>query len=210
MSNVGMTFLGRQIPVRRVLPYLQLLLALVLFFYGPFQYRAAIRKAGGGVGVEFDQHNWPPPARRILLSLNFPAQVAMTPFNLFHWLNRDVYRYEVKGGEFSITIWDLGFFSCIWLLWYGVGRTVDLSARTYFGRGRGSRSLPTIITACGFLFGLCVCLLACYWLSSAPGYRQVAPFGLAWSAVLLGYFGWRLATTTVLVRRRASSFRDGG
>ena len=116
----------RRIRWRWVLPFAQLVLAVTAWFYAPLQYLAAIQEVHARypnqniqLGLDFYERNWPSPAERVVLALNFPAVILAGPFNLlFH---RPLYADQLR----DVSVRDIAFFCWIGILWYWVGSKLD-------------------------------------------------------------------------------------
>lgn len=180
---------------RIALPTLQVILAAILFVAAPYQYRTAVRAAGRGVGLEFFARHFPPPALQISYAMNYPALVAAHVLvgapGLSRLNNLDLIRWNVDGGEFTLTARDLLFFIAVGCLWYVVSRAVEYTGDAGFRRL--SAGVAMIVSAICFLFAAVVAYVAIDSLRSAgPALRQTAPAGLTWSIIMFAFSCWTL------------------
>ncbi len=93
-----------------------------------------------------------------------------------------------------LEIEDFVFFLAVGVLWYWTGAKID----RLLGRGQSikqSRTASAALAAMGFLFALGVGVLTMSYAMLTDADRplkQLWPFGLVWSVMLLCYFFWRL------------------
>jgi len=174
---------------RRTLPIALLILALGCHIYEPHQYRERARLDRVTSNMEYTFQHSPASIGRLSQGINFPALVLDYPLK-----DQDGAIYS-KNSDYTL-IWiapkDLGFFAGILVLWYWVGRSID--ERLAAERRRPAPRIARIAgLICGIVFaGLTGAyayrLVSSEWLPE----REIGLFGLAWAAILSGYFGWRL------------------
>ncbi len=178
---------------RWILPLVQVALAAAALLYAPTQYRNGPHAIGDDSGLVIWGRTYPPPVTRIAYAVSFPAYVATIPVRFMPW--RLTERFHVHREEPLILLdtRDFVFLCAVGVLWYWVGSRLDLFSR----RGKvamRSKTVSTALVALGFLFSLCVGALAifCIMLTDADKpFKQIGPFGLIWSVLLLSFCSWK-------------------
>ena len=172
-----------------LLPILQLVFALACHVYDPHEYRVQARRDHAVDNLGYRYQNNPAIYGRISQGINFPALVLGYPFR-----NDDNALYE-RNSEFTL-IWiapkDIGFFLGIVSFWYWVGRILEKRLGLIQGTTR-PRLARIAGLACGVVFGMLTAAYACQMIAREfRPWRQIGGFGIAWAAILIAYFGWRL------------------
>lgn len=190
---------------RRRLPVMvavaQVSLAIFLWWYAPLQLDRALKAEKAkyppnqqiNLWMNFPWHNEPALADRISWAMNFPADVVAGLFNF--GFPRPLYRT----GVWRLSVKDLVFFISTGFLWYWV--TSILVRRKTKRDSSKLLGVPRVaLLSSGFLFALALGAVALDGLisvSSPPGYRQAAFFGLLWSLGLGAYFIWKLKSELI-------------
>jgi len=170
--------------LRILLPLMQVLLAIAVMLYAPYEYRIAMQNAHAYGNSEWRAKHSPPPSERIASAINFPAMTLNYPSR--NW-GRTVYQHTyiiLAVHDFTYVVW-------IAVFWTWLGRQVDQRlARSWMKNY--SRCLAVIESSLGIILGL---LCAAYALSmlvssdrSAP-LAEIAVGGLVWAALLIVLFG---------------------
>ena len=166
----------------------QLLLAVGLFAYAPFQYRADVQKVGVVELTYFLQH-YPPAAQRVSYALNYPAfaiaRILVAPKSLARIDNFALMTFWADGGQERVTPTDLVFFFGVVVLWYwlaGLLETLWIKRLLIW---------PGMLTSiCGLVLSITTGTYSLILLfSQYRPLRQIGPFGVLWSLLLIGYFG---------------------
>jgi hypothetical protein len=126
--------------------------------------------------------------------MSFPAMAATFPVRFAPWWARARFKVYREEPLIVLDAEDFAFFVAVGVLWYWIGAKVDRL------RGRGqsvehSKAMSVALAATGFLFAVGVGAVATIYamLTDADKpLKQVGPFGLVWSVMLLCYFSWRL------------------
>lgn len=174
----------------------QVMLAIALWWYAPLQVVAAqkavhARYPGQEIqlGQEFYLRMTPAPAERFSLALNFPAAVLAGPFSFA--FRKPLYESDLR----FLAPKDLAFFFWTGVLWFWIASVVVPGKDSGDGQRKMPRWVRIAASSCGLAFALVVGAIALEpllkGLSSVP-YRQIAPYGMIWSAALGAYFIWRL------------------
>jgi hypothetical protein len=176
------------------LSVIQIVVAVSLFLYSPYQYLVRVRASGIVNNPEYFLNNWPPPAMRVSQAINFPAVVLDSPFRFAlrrsHML---FYENNSRYGYVSLGINDVVFFLWVGMLWYWVGMRIDQTLGQMQKRN-WPRNVIFAGLSCGVLFAIAC---AVYGIKLVGVQResayQVAPFGILWAVLLGCYFGRELA-----------------
>lgn len=179
----------KRISWKWLLPIALLAFALACHVYDPHEYRVQARLDHAVDNLEYLYQNNPSIYGRISLGINFPALVLDYPFREIY--NPRIYESNDNDMFISIAPKDIGFFCGILLFWYWVGWTLDKS----LGGIRGTWPRPARIAGlcCGLIFGMLTAVYAEHMVTlEFRPWRQIGAFGIAWAAVLIAYFTWRL------------------
>ena len=188
-----------------ILPVAQLALAVFCHIYGPHQYRVEARRRRVVNNFGYYLQHDPAPVQRISLGLSFPALAVAYPL-----LEEQTYLIYSRNSAYtyiSIAPKEIGFWAGVVVLWYGVGRWLD-QCRRERKRGQGHWMLSLVLPVCGIVFAICIGAYAAQistW-RYLP-WTQIGACGFVWCAILLTYFGMRLARelTARFVNRQHSS-----
>ena len=179
---------------RCALPVVQLAAALAALLYAPYQYRARPHAIFDDSGLVAFQRNWPPPVLRILYAVNFPGLAVAIPVRYARW--SDVPLVHRQEPFIWLSVEDTVFLIGVVVLWYWLGTMLDRRLGC-----RGIRQRSKLITIIGLMIGCLLSLglgaLAVYFTlltDVLKPYKQIGPFGVMWSALLLFCFARRLRT----------------
>ena len=180
----------RRLNWRWLLPVVQLILALWWHVYEPHEFRLMMYRDHVVNNSHWSLQHMPASSGRVSQGLNFPAKVLVWSF----WNDNDprVFSRNTDYTYISITGKDLLTWLGLVLLWYGIGRTLDVF-RGQVKPVRWSRHLRVPRLVCGMAFGLAtgICadqLLAREFLPQ----RQIGAAGMAWAVLIVAYFAQRL------------------
>jgi hypothetical protein len=200
-GNLGITWAAvsnvismKRLRWRWTLAFLQVAAAVAALLYAPTQYRSGRHAIFDDAGLRIWRATYPPPVTRIAYSMSFPALAATIPLRFApSWVSP---KFEVYREQPLIVLDtdDFVFFAAVGVFWYWIGAKAD----RYFAahqRSERSKTVNVGLAATGFLLSVGVGVLATYYtmLTNADKpFRQIGPFGLVWSAMLLVYFSWNL------------------
>lgn len=177
---------------RWILAVVQIAAAFAALVYAPSQWKTRPHLIGDCTLVGFRQ-TWPPPILRAAYAVNFPALVASYSVQFASWSDIPVL-YNREGPFIWVSVQDGIFLVSVGILWYWLGSILD---RRLGGYNEIPRSKPLAVVALlsGCLFAITAATLATLYATRTDAdrpYRQIGPFGLVWSAMLLCYFCWKL------------------
>ena len=178
---------------RYTLPLLQVAAAVAAFLYAPTQYRSGRHAIGDDSGLRIWRATYPPPVTRIAYSMSFPALAAIVPLRFApSWAvpTLDLVREKPL---IILDADDLRFFAAVGVLWFWIGAKIDRYCRGDRSSER-SKAVSLGLATTGFLFAVGVGVLAMKYTTLTDAdkpFKQIGPFGLVWSAVLLCYFCWK-------------------
>lgn len=166
------------------------ILAIVLSYYEPYQFRNSIqetKRSSGSerieLGLDFYQRHWPPPCGIALRAINFPPLVLSDAFDLLP--HTPLFSNDLR----QIYTRDIAFIIWVFIFWYVVGTIAD--NREWRTETRAQRPiLHVVVYATGLVIGLVGGYLAVTQLihgNGATPENQLSAFGLAWSILLVGY-----------------------
>jgi hypothetical protein len=177
---------------RWILAVVQIAAAFAALVFAPSQWKAHPHLIGDCTLVGFRQ-TWPPPILRVTYAVNFPALVASNAVQYASWSDIPVL-HRREAPFVWVSVQDGIFLVNVGFLWYWLGSILD---RRLEGHNdiRRSKPLAVVGLTSGCLFAITTTALATFYATRTNAdrpYRQIGPFGLVWSAMLLCYFCWRL------------------
>jgi hypothetical protein len=188
-----------------VLPLAQLLLAVCLWLYIPFQFNRQMISVMGlkpeqvvgrslGLSSETIELHFPPPAGRLLYAMNFPAYILSNWVqDLIEWRTTPALQFSWQDSttRLPMTLYNFGlreltFFLGVCGLWFWVGASIDRFAPRYDTHHRWKRlaEMAAVLIVGVILLWKCAVGLR----SGNPPMHTIAAFGLIWPLVFFMKF----------------------
>ena len=170
------------------LPVVQVALALACNVYDVHEYRVGAYRNHVQNSPEYYAQHEPELAERASQGINFPAVVLAYPLREVY--NPTLYEYNGEYTHVSIAPREIAFFIGILLFWYWVGKTLGERQEP---PGTGWRIARVAGHVFGVIFGGLTGIdgarmIATNWVP----WREIGACGVAWAAILIAYFVWRL------------------
>ena len=169
----------------------QILLAVVLLYYEPYEYLETAERIQRETNsqnvrssISFWERHWPPRAGVVLRAVNYPAMILSVPFDFGS--HTPLYSNGVRDIYFR----DITFLGWVGVVWYWIGTLIE-NRKQHVQFALKRRWLWEIICVAGLILAVIGGVVAVRRViednAIAPE-RWIFIFGVFWALLLFGYF----------------------